>query len=258
MPFIEHVSDPDLERLALDRVVPALLAHGFCAVDGLLGRPAGDAVLRRVTELHRAGALQDGRLAGSVPGVHRARSIRGDQIAWVGGSERGSEAIGFLLGRIDRLVSVCASRLGSKTIRERSKAMVACYPGNGAGYVKHVDNPNRDGRCITCIYYLNKDWSATEHGGVLRIFPEGKPYVADVKPLFDRLLLFWSDRRNPHEVQPSYATRYAITVWYFDSEERAEAKRRFRAAAAAPGDGSSSSSSTSPKIRHQDKILPNF
>ncbi|XP_068457118.1 prolyl hydroxylase EGLN3 [Clinocottus analis] len=228
MPFIEHVSDPDLERLALERVVPALLADGFCSVDGLLGHAAGDAALRHVTELHRAGALQDGRLAGSLPGVHRSRSIRGDQIAWVGGAERGGgDAIGFLLARIDKLVSVCASRLGSKKIRERSKAMVACYPGNGAGYVKHVDNPNRDGRCITCIYYLNKNWSAA-HGGVLRIFPHLKRYVVDVEPLFDRLLFFWSDRRNPHEVQPSYANRYAITVWYFDAEERAEAKRRFR------------------------------
>uniref|UniRef100_A0A3Q3WQQ2 hypoxia-inducible factor-proline dioxygenase n=1 Tax=Mola mola TaxID=94237 RepID=A0A3Q3WQQ2_MOLML len=102
--------------------------------------------------------------------------------------------------------------------------MVACYPGNGTGYVKHVDNPSHDGRCITCIYYLNKNWTE-EHGGVLRIFPEGKSYVADVQPLFDRLLFFWSDRRNPHEVQPSYSSRYAITVWYFDAAERAEAKR---------------------------------
>ncbi|KAM5235675.1 prolyl hydroxylase EGLN3 isoform 2-T2 [Ctenodactylus gundi] len=108
------------------------------------------------------------------------------------------------------------------------EAMVACYPGNGSGYVRHVDNPNGDGRCITCIYYLNKNWDAKLHGGILRIFPEGKPFVADVEPIFDRLLFFWSDRRNPHEVQPSYATRYAMTVWYFDAEERAEAKKKFR------------------------------
>jgi hypothetical protein len=37
---------------------------------------------------------------------------------------------------------------------------MACYPGEGRGYRRHIDNPSKDGRCITCIYYLNADWNA--------------------------------------------------------------------------------------------------
>lgn len=120
MPFIEPLSDADLERIAMERFVPALQTRGFYYVDGFLGELAGGAVLDQVKDMHRSGALQDGRLAGSVPSIHR-KSIRGDKIAWVSGSERGCEAISFLLNLIDKLVSACARGLGSKTIRARSK-----------------------------------------------------------------------------------------------------------------------------------------
>ncbi|XP_074985853.1 prolyl hydroxylase EGLN3 isoform X2 [Caretta caretta] len=116
------------------------------------------------------------------------KAIRGDKILWVEGNEQGCENIGYLLSRMDKLIMYADGKLGNYKIRGRHKL----------------------------------------HGGILRIFPEGKSYVADVEPIFDRLLFFWSDRRNPHEVQPSYATRYAMTVWYFDAEERAEAKKKFR------------------------------
>ncbi|KAK2504294.1 hypothetical protein MC885_017910 [Smutsia gigantea] len=222
-----HIMRLDLEKIALEYIVPCLHEVGFCYLDNFLGEVVGDCVLERVKQLHCTGALRDGQLAGPRAGVSK-RHLRGDQITWIGGNEEGCEAISFLLSLIDRLVLYCGSRLGKYYVKERSKAMVACYPGNGTGYVRHVDNPNGDGRCITCIYYLNKNWDAKLHGGVLRIFPEGKSFIADVEPIFDRLLFFWSDRRNPHEVQPSYATRYAMTVWYFDAEERAEAKKKFR------------------------------
>ncbi|XP_078418955.1 prolyl hydroxylase EGLN3 isoform X4 [Cetorhinus maximus] len=120
------------------------------------------------------------------------RHLRGDQIAWIRGVEDGCYAIDLLLSLLDKLIILCGGKLENYNIKDRSQ----------------VD------------------------GGILRIFPEGKSYVVDVEPMFDRLLLFWSDRRNPHEVQPAYSVRYAITVWYFDAEERAEARTRYRNRAA--------------------------
>ncbi|XP_051813741.1 egl nine homolog 1 isoform X2 [Acanthochromis polyacanthus] len=223
------------EHIAQQVIVPCMKYYGICVKDNFLGPQLGDRVLEEVEVLNRSGKFRGGQLVSqkSIP----SRSIRGDQIAWVEGKEPGCESIAALMAHIDEAVMYSAAngQLGSCVINGRTKAMVACYPGNGAGYVRHVDNPNGDGRCITCIYYLNKNWDIETQGGLLQIYPEGKNVVANIEPLFDRLLIFWSDRRNPHEVKPAYATRYAITVWYFDAKERAEAKEKYRLATGQKG-----------------------
>ncbi|XP_015669344.1 egl nine homolog 2 [Protobothrops mucrosquamatus] len=217
-------------QLARDYVVPCLDRYGLCVKDAFLGEALGGQVLAQVEGLHRGGKFRDGQLVlrRTVP----ARRIRGDQVAWVEGREPGCRAIGALMARLDELILQCAGKLGGYEINGRTKAMVACYPGNGLGYVRHVDNPHGDGRCVTCIYYLNRKWDSKVHGGLLQIFPEGRPVVANIDPIFDRLLIFWSDQRNPHQVKPAYATRYAITVWYFDAKERARAKEAHQQASA--------------------------
>ncbi|XP_033832977.1 prolyl hydroxylase EGLN2 [Periophthalmus magnuspinnatus] len=223
------------ERLAQQLIVPCMRYYGICVKDHFLGPHLGDRIFEEVEVLDQSGKFRGGQLV-SQKGIP-SRSIRGDQIAWVEGCEPGCENIATLMTRIDEAImySAATGQLGDYAINGRTKAMVACYPGNGAGYVRHVDNPNRDGRCITCIYYLNKNWDVTKHGGMLQIFPEGKNVVANIEPVFDRLLIFWSDRRNPHEVKPAFATRYAITVWYFDAKERAEAKEKYRLATGQKG-----------------------
>lgn len=223
------------ECIAKQYIIPCMKYYGICVKDNFLGPQLGDRVLEEVEILNRSGKFRGGQLVSqkSIP----SRSIRGDQIAWVEGREPGCESIGMLMAHIDEAVMYSAAngQLGDCVINGRTKAMVACYPGNGAGYVRHVDNPNGDGRCITCIYYLNKNWDVKKQGGLLQIYPEGKNVVANIEPMFDRLLIFWSDRRNPHEVKPAYATRYAITVWYFDAKERAEAKEKYRLATGQKG-----------------------
>ncbi|XP_062274787.1 prolyl hydroxylase EGLN2 [Scomber scombrus] len=223
------------ECIAQQYIIPCMKYYGICVKDNFLGHQLGDRVLEEVEVLNRSGKFRGGQLVSqkNIP----SRNIRGDQIAWVEGREPGCESIGMLMAHIDEAVMYSAAngQLGQCVINGRTKAMVACYPGNGAGYVRHVDNPNGDGRCITCIYYLNKNWDAKKQGGLLQIYPEGKNVVASIEPMFDRLLIFWSDRRNPHEVKPAYATRYAITVWYFDAKERAEAKEKYKLATGQKG-----------------------
>ncbi|KAM9326331.1 prolyl hydroxylase EGLN2 [Gastrophryne carolinensis] len=221
------------QRLALDYIVPCMTYYGICVKDHFLGEALGLRILDEVALLKHSGKFRDGQLVSqrTIP----SKNIRGDQIAWVEGKEPGCDTIGILMSRIDEVIMHCSGKLGNYIINGRTKAMVACYPGNGMGYVRHVDNPNRDGRCLTCIYYLNQNWETKVHGGLLQIFPEGRSVVANIEPLFDRLLIFWSDRRNPHEVKPAYAMRYAITVWYFDAKERSEAKDKYRLASGQKG-----------------------
>jgi len=102
--------------------------------------------------------------------------------------------------------------------------MVTCYPGQQRAYTKHCDNAVRNGRKLTAILYLNKDWTSQD-GGELKIYPnysnaDDNLYQKRLKgifgldrntcsvasrslsiqPIVNRLVLFWSDMRCPHEV----------------------------------------------------------
>ena len=103
---------------------------------------------------------QEGQLASA---TSSEKSIRSDKITWTDGVNPPCPNLKYLITTLDTIV-ITANKsqnngdLSNYQISGRTKAMVACYPGEGTHYVKHVDNPNKDGRCITAIYYLNRDW----------------------------------------------------------------------------------------------------
>lgn len=134
--------------------------YGFCVIDDFL--QIGDEILSEVLNLYDRGLFKAGQVVNSKENLN-SKWIRGDRIIWVEGNERICSNIGFLVRILDSIISRCNSTALDEFLKykitRRTKAMIACYPGNFTKYVRHVDNPNNDGRCITSIYYLNKDYN---------------------------------------------------------------------------------------------------
>ena len=222
--------DTELGRIVGD-LQEQMATKGLCVFDHFLGEEKGKMVLGDVLKLYEKGNFIKGQLEPSPNSSTSSSSssqgvVRGDVITWLGGNENGCSNIKYLMERIDAAVMMCGKPFGGYTIKQRTRAMVACYPGHGTHYLKHIDNPCRNGRVLTCIYYLNVDWDSRRNGGLLRIYPEGSHEVANIEPIFDRLIFFWSDSRNPHEVKPAHRPRFAITLWYYDEKEQTEWLKR--------------------------------
>ncbi|CAD5225371.1 unnamed protein product [Bursaphelenchus okinawaensis] len=219
-------------RYIAEHVIRSLNEYGWAVVDNFMGKTHCQYTYKEIEQLYNRGLFKEGQLMEDKdePQVN-TKDIRSDKIYWFDSSEnkaRDAVTIRLLVSMIDSVIVHFQNRIPPYQIAGRSRAMIACYPGNGTRYVKHVDNPIKDGRCITSIYYCNDDWVLSDHGGTLRLYPETSRVPMDIDPQGDRLVFFWSDRRNPHEVLPVFRHRYAVTIWYFDQNEKQKAKERQR------------------------------
>lgn len=208
----------------------------YAIVDHVLSR--GDAFrLREACQAARPGLRPTGVGRGLT--ARDGDRDRSDLRAWV--TERAMDAVSKLStgeggAPVDKLDEALALLVSLQTAvagqmpelqvdppsRSRSEAQLTCYPGGGSRYVRHLDAfsttpgddaaAGRDARRVTAILYLNADWEPA-HGGRLRLFPPcaGRAHV-DVDPVFGRLLLFRSEL-VAHEVLPSHAQRWALTLW---------------------------------------------
>ena len=216
-----------LRRERWNKAGARLLADGWAVIDDFLGPPAVQQLRESVMSLHReqANRFMCGRTGGGRHGKDPKLAetvLRGDQVAVI---EKGDEdcvhGLPVLLRQADELVTTMArgAVIELRSIISRSQPMLACYPGDGARYIRHLDNPggtSSNGRLLTLLYYLNEGWTA-EHGGVLRLHrPDGTR--VDIEPLLDRAVCFWSDERTPHEVLPASQPRWAISTWYHQDE----------------------------------------
>ena len=213
-----------------ERIIVDLNTRNFAVVDKFLDDALLCQVLDEVHQLYYgAREFQPGQLSHiSGLAMEADRDVRGDLVTWIDGSSHPQmKHLLMAVQQTDEMVALMSSdeRLITCNIKSRSSVMVACYPGKGTRYKRHIDNPCGDGRKLTTILYLNKNYAASRDGGALRIYkPDGSGYY-EVQPIFGRFIIFWSDCRTPHEVLPCFRERFAISVWYFDAKERNESLR---------------------------------
>lgn len=85
--------------------------------------------------------------------------------------------------------------------------------GNGGCFPCHFDTSGADGRQVTAILYLNKNWNSDANGGHLQLFPCPLP-VKNIEPIENRLVIF-SSYDMLHRVCPTSMERYCLTLWLY-------------------------------------------
>eukprot|EP00966_Prymnesium_polylepis_P061375 1423895-Prymnesium_polylepis.1 len=221
---------------AVESVARNLRAELYAICDDFLPRAEADGLREWVVAQHLGGGLARG-------GVTECARVaaRGDLMKWVALCDEVTKqqqlGVRHVLAALDALISKLQSKdslLGSpeflgRVRLQRREFQATCYPAGCTGYIRHVDDSQATRkRVLTCILYLNPGWSTqTSHdsAGALRVYPKPRGATRandwrgfDVAPLHNRLVLFWSDDRVPHEVMPPRERdRYAVSVWYGDA-----------------------------------------
>lgn len=131
-------------------------------------------------------------------------SIRGDSMAWISGTEG---QLGIVEKSLKELVAHWDSQgFGSSDV----SIMTALYPGDGSGYIRHLDTRIGDEkkRRITACFFPN----VGVRGGSLRVY-NGDTYH-DIAAENGNLVVF-SSPSIEHEVLPTFDPRWAITMWVY-------------------------------------------
>jgi SM-20-related protein len=136
--------------------------------------------------------------------------IRTDQILWL--AEPFTDAQRAYLDELERLRLAINQSLFLGLFS--FEGHLAVYPA-GSFYKKHLDRfQNATQRVVSCILYLNEDWSP-EDGGQLRLYdgPEDDAGYRDVLPVGGTLAVFLSGDVY-HEVLPAKRERVSLTGWF--------------------------------------------
>jgi SM-20-related protein len=164
--------------------------------------------------------MKHGQIQNGLQSDQGARKARGDKMVTLNPRVAcNTRYLPYLMDKFDLLrTEMNGAVLEAKdTHADCTTFMLAVYPGDGTGYVRHKDSDDaHTGRKLTAIVYLNEGWKATD-GGSFRIWPgdcgDSDP-CEEVAPDGGKLVVFYSNLW--HEVLPvvNGSARIACTAWF--------------------------------------------
>jgi len=189
-----------------DYIAEALVNTGYCILPDLLPVDMSAALYQRVTSLSKEELSSAGIGRNN---THINKTIRSDSTYWLSDSDGTDLAY---MDWMEQLRIAMNQRLYMGLFKY--EAHYAHY-SEGAFYQRHLDAfKGKSNRVLTTLFYLNKDWQASD-GGELLLYgdsPEKAP-LETVLPEYGKFVVFLSDR-FPHEVLKANRDRYSISGWF--------------------------------------------
>lgn len=192
-----------------EAIAAALAETGWCVTDAFLSPALVAALHDEAQTLLGAGAFHRAGI-GRGAALQVRDTVRGDQVLWLDAATA-TPAQAAYLRAIEGLRQTLNRTLYLGLFD--FEGHLAVYPP-GSFYRRHLDRfRGVEARTVTCVCYLNADWSEAD-GGQLRLYPDPDTPGAgiEVLPLGGRLGTFLSDGL-PHEVLPARRERVSITGW---------------------------------------------
>ena len=188
----------------------SLESNHMCIIDNFLEYKLAETLAKQITEFHRTHKSE----------FQQQRNFRSDQTCWLSHHENFS--ISCLNKSFSHIISNLVERYKTSDsllqIRHKSKIQLSCFPAGCHGYKPHYDNPNDNGRLLTFVFYLNRNYKP-EHGGMSQFLVKNRSELINVEPIFNRLVIYWSDKRVITQTLPVAKHLFSLTGWYFGEHE---------------------------------------
>ncbi len=188
------------------KIADGIYAHGFHVIDNFLDDDTYRALRATIQAMHQDGHFKPAKIGqNNLKTINMA--IRNDAICWL--DKPGiNNAVKTYFVEIEKLCNILNQSLLLGLIDY--EAHFAIYQPNNF-YKKHIDQFKTTlDRRISCVYYLNNEWSEA-NGGELLLYNTNEQPLTTIAPEGNRFVCFNSSM--VHEVRTAYQLRYSIATW---------------------------------------------